>query len=86
MVEIIMLHFTSVMFKFVLEESSTPIIGRHRSTAYVDAIVTDRVAWSVCLYVLSTLAGPRNHVLDGGPDPPWEGAILRLKGATRFKV
>ena len=21
--------------------------------------------------------GPRNHVLDGGPDPPCEGAILR---------
>jgi len=20
--------------------------------------------------------GPRNHELDGGPDPPWEGAIL----------
>ena len=20
--------------------------------------------------------GPSNHVLDGGPDPPWEGAIL----------
>jgi len=20
--------------------------------------------------------GPINHVLDGGPDPPWEGAIL----------
>jgi len=20
--------------------------------------------------------GPENHVLDGGPDPPWEGAIL----------
>jgi len=24
--------------------------------------------------------GPRNHVLDGDPDPPWEGAILRGKG------
>ena len=23
--------------------------------------------------------GPRNHVLDGGPVPPWEGAILRGK-------
>ena len=21
--------------------------------------------------------GPGNHVLDGGPDPPWEGAILQ---------
>jgi len=23
--------------------------------------------------------GPRNHVLDGSPDPPWAGAILREK-------
>jgi len=30
--------------------------------------------------------GPRNHVLDGGPDPPWEGAILREKGAAHCKV
>jgi len=22
---------------------------------------------------------PRNYVLDGGPDPPWEGAILSGK-------
>ena len=29
---------------------------------------------------LRTLVGPRNHVLDGGPDPPWEGAILLGKG------
>jgi len=28
---------------------------------------------------------PRNHVLDGGPDPPWEGAILRGKGAPPIK-
>ena len=26
---------------------------------------------------LRTRVGPGNHVLDGGPDPPWEGAILR---------
>ena len=25
---------------------------------------------------LWTWAGPRNHALDRGPDPPWEGAIL----------
>jgi len=24
-----------------------------------------------------------NHVLDGGSDPPWEGAILRGKGMPR---
>jgi len=29
---------------------------------------------------------PRNHVLDGGPDPPWEEAILRWKGASHCKV
>jgi len=23
-------------------------------------------------------AGPRNHVLDGGPDPPPEGGLLRV--------
>jgi len=26
---------------------------------------------------LRTWLGPRNHVLDGDPDIPWEGAILR---------
>ena len=30
---------------------------------------------------LRTRVGPRNHVLDRGPDPPWEGAILRGRGA-----
>jgi len=25
---------------------------------------------------LRTVVGPGNYVLDGGPDPPWEGAIL----------
>jgi len=29
---------------------------------------------------LLTLLGSRNHVLDGGPDPPWEGAVLRGEG------
>jgi len=28
---------------------------------------------------LRTRVGPGNHVLDGGPDPPWEGAILAGK-------
>jgi len=27
-----------------------------------------------------TRFGPGNHELDGGPDPQWEGAILRGKG------
>ena len=30
--------------------------------------------------------GPRNHVLDGGLDPPCEGAILKVKGAAHCKV
>jgi len=29
---------------------------------------------------LRTLVGPGNHVLDGGPDPPCQGTILRGKG------
>jgi len=33
---------------------------------------------------LRTRVGPGNHVLDGGPDPAWEGAILR--GEVRFIV
>jgi len=30
-------------------------------------------------FVLNTLAGPRNHVLDGGSNPLWEGTIIRGK-------
>ena len=33
-----------------------------------------------------TRMDPGNHVLDGGPDPPWEGAILGGEGASRCKV
>jgi len=29
--------------------------------------------------------GSWNHVLDGGPDPPWEGAILRGKRQSIVK-
>jgi len=28
---------------------------------------------------LWTRVRPRNHILDGGPDPAWEGSILRGK-------
>jgi len=35
---------------------------------------------------LGTRVDPGNHVLDGGPDTPWEGAILRGKGASHCKV
>jgi len=30
--------------------------------------------------------GPRNHVLDGAPHCPWEGAILRWEEAAHCKV
>jgi len=32
------------------------------------------------LFGLWARMDPRNRVLDRGPDPPWEGAILRGKG------
>jgi len=34
---------------------------------------------------LRTWMGPRNHVLDGGPDPLWEREILRGKGQLAVK-
>jgi len=34
---------------------------------------------------LRTRVGPSNHVLDGGPDPPWANAILRGKGRPIVK-
>jgi len=33
-----------------------------------------------------TLVGPGNHVLDGGPDRPWEEAIYSGSGASLCKV
>ena len=35
---------------------------------------------------LRTRVGPRNHVLDGGPDTAWKGVILRGEGAAHCKV
>ena len=35
---------------------------------------------------LRTQMGPRNQVLDGGPDLTWQCAILRGKGASHCKV
>jgi len=35
---------------------------------------------------LKTRVGPRNHVLDGAQISPWEGAILRGKGAPHCKL
>ena len=62
-------------------------------------IVTDRVAWSVghdhgpgktaepieIPFGLWTRVSSRSHVLHGGPDPPWERAIWRGKGAAHVK-
>jgi len=36
-------------------------------------------------FLLRTWVGPRNHILDGGPDPPWDGAVLRWKWAAAVK-
>jgi len=39
------------------------------------------------LFALWARIGPRNHLLDGGPDTPWEAAILRGGGrAAHCKV
>jgi len=35
---------------------------------------------------LRAQVGTRNHVLDGYPDRPWIGAILRGEGAARPEV
>jgi len=37
-------------------------------------------------FALWTLVGPGNHVLDGGPDPLCEVAILRVEVAAHCKV
>jgi len=36
-------------------------------------------------FELRTLVGPRYHVLDESPDPPWEGAILSGERAPIVK-
>jgi len=62
-------------------------------------IVADQVAWSVCWLVcrcvtaeltempfgLSTRVDPRNHVLDGGPDPHEKGQFRWWKGRPDVK-
>jgi len=35
---------------------------------------------------LRTRVGPGNHVLDGVPDPPWEGTILRGEEESYCKI
>ena len=35
-------------------------------------------------FELRTRVGPGNHVLDGGPDPPWKGSILRGRPIVKY--
>jgi len=62
-------------------------------------IVTDQVAWSVTLVNLAKMAEPtempfrlrtrvcpNNRVLDGGPHPKWEEAILMEERAAYCKI
>ena len=35
---------------------------------------------------MRTRVGPRNNILDGGPNPSWERAILRGRGVVHYKV
>ena len=35
---------------------------------------------------LRTRVAPGNHVLDGGPDLPWEGAILGERGGSKVSL
>jgi len=37
------------------------------------------------LFALWAQIAPRNHVLDGSPDSPWEGIILTGKGQPIVK-
>jgi len=37
-------------------------------------------------FALRTRVGPRNHVLDRDPHPPWGGAILKEEGVAHCKV
>ena len=38
------------------------------------------------LFGLRTQVGQGNHVLDWGPDPPWQGAFLKGEGAAHCEV
>jgi len=57
------------------DEKGRPIVKyRDRDTL----VIYTKTAKTIEMpFGLRTRVGPRNHVLDGGPDPPWQGAILR---------
>ena len=71
-----------------------PIVTDWRPSSVVCRSVSWSVCLSVCHisepcktaapiempFGLRTRVCPGHHVLDGGPDPPWEGAIWRGKG------
>ena len=54
-----------------------PIV-KYRDTELICAKMAELM---VITFGLWAQTGPRNHVLDGGPDPPWKGAILGARGA-----
>ena len=66
-------------------EKGHPIVKymdtRHSVVVYAKTAETTEIP-----FWLRTLVGQGNHVLDGGPDPLWEGAILRGGGASHCKV
>ena len=51
-------------------------IVKYRETTVISAKTAAPIEMP---FGLRTRVGPRNHVLDGGPDSPWEGAIFRGK-------
>jgi len=80
---------TALLFSDLLPLHNSAIIFRpHRSTRYVDAAYFYRPSSVVChtsepckngctdraAVWVEDLGRPGDHVLDGGPDPPWEGA------------
>ena len=58
-------------------ENGHPIV-KYMDTAVICAKTAEPIEMPFGLW---TWMGPRNRVLHGGPDPPWEGTILGEKGA-----
>jgi len=61
---------------------SVTVVSPAKTAEPIEISLTDRdVIWVV------DLVGPEEpYVLDGGPDPPWEGAVWRVEGAADCKV
>jgi len=75
----IYLHVIRTCDKYCYRPSS--MVGR--SVTLVSPAKT--AAQIEMLFGLRTRVGPGNHVLDGRPDPPWEGAIFTGKGRPIVK-